>query len=88
MDMLEEIDDLELMTDDPSEELEGDGQLYEHFRMEVDKGQEPVRINTCLNTNRIPVVIVSRRLLMLVSFMSTTNLSRVIIRYAQEMSSH
>ena len=42
MDLLEEIDDLELMTDDPSEEVEGDGQLYEHFRMEVDRGQEPV----------------------------------------------
>ena len=85
MDMLEEIDDLELMTDDPSEELEGDGQLYEHFRMEVDKGQEPVRID---NTSLTLAVIAFRRLLMLVLFMSTTNLSRVIIRYAQEMSSH
>ena len=52
MDLLEEIDDLELMTDDPSEELEGDGQLYEHFRMEVDKGQESVRIDKYLSEHQ------------------------------------
>ena len=52
MDMLEEIDDLELMTDDPSEEAEGDGQLYEHFRMEVDKGQDPVRIDKYLSEHQ------------------------------------
>jgi len=52
MDVLEEIDDLELMTDDASEELEGDGQLYEHFRMEVDKGQEPVRIDKYLSEHQ------------------------------------
>ena len=37
-----EDDELELITDEP------DGQLYEHFRMEVDKGQEPVRIDKYL----------------------------------------
>ena len=52
MDVLEEIDDLELMTDDASEELEGDGHLYEHFRMEVDKGQEPVRIDKYLSEHQ------------------------------------
>ena len=52
MDLLEEIDDLELMTDDPSEELEGDGQLYEYFRMEVDKGQESVRIDKFLSEHQ------------------------------------
>ena len=37
----DELDDIELMTDDGEE----DGQLYEHLRMEVDRGQEPVRID-------------------------------------------
>ena len=37
-----EDDELELITD------ESDGQLYEHFRIEVDKGQEPVRIDKYL----------------------------------------
>ena len=52
MDMLDEIDDLELMTDDLSEETEGEGQLYEHFRMEVDKGQDPVRIDKYLSEHQ------------------------------------
>jgi 23S rRNA pseudouridine1911/1915/1917 synthase len=52
MDMLDEIDDLELMTDDLSEEAEGEGQLYEHFRMEVDKGQDPVRIDKYLSEHQ------------------------------------
>ena len=37
--MTEELDDIELMDAEP------DGQLYEHLRMEVDRGQEPVRID-------------------------------------------
>ena len=41
----EELDDIDLLTDEISEESENDGQLYEHFRMEVDKGQVPVRID-------------------------------------------
>ena len=35
-----ELDDIALSLDE-----EGDGQLYEHLRMEVDRGQEPVRID-------------------------------------------
>ena len=35
---VEELDDVVLSLDE-----EGDGQLYEHLRMEVDRGQEPVR---------------------------------------------
>ena len=38
--MLDEWDDIEQSTDEG-----GDGQLYEHLRMEVDHGQEPVRID-------------------------------------------
>ena len=38
--MADELDDITLGLDD-----EGDGQLYEHLRMEVDRGQEPVRID-------------------------------------------
>ena len=37
---VEELDDVALSLDE-----EGDGQLYEHLRMEVDRGQEPVRID-------------------------------------------
>ena len=39
--MTEEFDDIELMDAD----TDSDGQLYEHLRMEVDRGQEPVRID-------------------------------------------
>lgn len=38
--MLDEWDDIEQSTDEG-----GGGQLYEHLRMEVDHGQEPVRID-------------------------------------------
>ena len=42
----DEIDELEWLSEEESDsESEGDGQLYEHFRIEVDKGQEPVRID-------------------------------------------
>ena len=44
----ERIDDELLDLDDvlAPEEASGDtGQLYEHFRVEVDKGQEPERID-------------------------------------------
>ena len=37
---VEELDDVALSLDE-----EGDGQLYEHLRMEVDRGQEPARID-------------------------------------------
>ena len=47
----DELDDIELI-DDASAELEGDGQLYEHFRMEVDKGQDPVRIDKYLSEHQ------------------------------------
>ena len=41
------IEDDELMTDvDPEE---GSGELYEHFRIEVDKGQVPLRIDKYLS---------------------------------------
>ena len=41
----EELDDIDLLSDDSSGEVEDGGQLYEHFRLEVDKGQVPVRID-------------------------------------------
>ena len=34
----EELDDLDLLTDDTPGEVGDEGQLYEHFRMEVDDG--------------------------------------------------
>ena len=37
MDVQEEYEELELMTDESLEETGDDGQLYEHFRIEVDK---------------------------------------------------
>ena len=37
--MTEEFDDIELIDND------SEGQLYEHLRMEVDRGQDPVRID-------------------------------------------
>ena len=48
--MLEELDELELLTDETSEGA--DGQLYEHFRIEVDNGQEPVRIDKYLSEHQ------------------------------------
>ena len=39
--MEEELDDILLEEDD----AEGQGELYEHLRMEVDRGKEPVRID-------------------------------------------
>ena len=45
----ERIDDELLDLDDvlaPEEASSDTGQLYEHFRVEVDKGQEPERIDT------------------------------------------
>lgn len=47
----ERIDDDLLDLDDemtPQEEADASGQLYEHFRVEVDKGQEPERIDKYL----------------------------------------
>ena len=41
-------DELELMSDGDAE----DGELYEHFRMEVDKGQESVRIDKYLSEHQ------------------------------------
>ena len=38
--MTDELDDITLSLDE-----EGGDQLYEHLRMEVDRGQEPVRID-------------------------------------------
>ena len=50
--MMEYVDDdLDLMADENGSGLEGDGtsgMLYEHFRMEVDKGQDSVRIDKYL----------------------------------------
>lgn len=40
----EELDDIDLL-DDVDATSDNDGQLYEHLRMEVDRGQEPVRID-------------------------------------------
>lgn len=48
----ERIDDELLDFDEPLEADEAagdDGQLYEHFRVEVDKGQEPERIDKYLS---------------------------------------
>ena len=50
--MVEEqiFDDEELMLDEnlDEESVEADGQLYEHLRLEVDRGQEPLRIDKYL----------------------------------------
>ena len=44
--MTEELDDIELLDGESDSDLQvGDGQLYEHLRMEVDRGQDPVRID-------------------------------------------
>ena len=40
----EELDDIDLL-DDVDSASDDSGQLYEHMRMEVDRGQEPVRID-------------------------------------------
>ncbi len=42
------IDDSELLEEDSAETGEN-GQLYEHFRIEVDRGQEPLRIDKYLS---------------------------------------
>lgn len=42
--MTDELEDIDLL-DDVDTASESDGQLYEHLRMEVDRGQEPVRID-------------------------------------------
>ena len=39
--MTEEFDDIELLEDDG----EGQQELYEHFRIAVDRGQVPVRMS-------------------------------------------
>ncbi len=46
----DDIDELELMDDMGEGEAEpsADGQLYEHFRLEVDRGQVPLRIDKYL----------------------------------------
>ena len=41
-----ELDDIN--NDMNDEELDGEQQLYEHFRLVVDKGQEPERIDKYL----------------------------------------
>ncbi len=43
---LMEDDDIEALDAEAQED--GDGQLYEHFRLEVDKGQVPLRIDKYL----------------------------------------
>ena len=42
--MTDEFEDIDLL-DDVDAASDHDGQLYEHLRMEVDRGQEPVRID-------------------------------------------
>ena len=42
--MVDEMEDIDLL-DDVDTASDADGQLYEHLRMEVDRGQEPVRID-------------------------------------------
>ena len=41
-------DELDDIDNDAAENEDGDGQLYEHFRVDVDKGQVPVRIDKFL----------------------------------------
>lgn len=52
--MIDSIDDdeLELIGDDEADSQSGDGELYEHFRIEVDKGQESVRIDKFLSEHQ------------------------------------
>ena len=45
-------DELELMTDDDVEGQSDGVELYEHFRIEVDKGQESVRIDKFLSEHQ------------------------------------
>ena len=45
---MDDGDDDELLTDTGDGEAEGDGQLYEHLRIEVDRGQVPQRIDKFL----------------------------------------
>ncbi len=45
-----ELDDEELL--EAGDEPAGDGQLYEHFRIEVDRGQVPVRIDKFLSEHQ------------------------------------
>ena len=40
----DELEDIDLL-DDVDSASDADGQLYEHLRMEVDRGQEPIRID-------------------------------------------
>ena len=51
MDYLED-DELELMADGDVVEQTDDDQLYEHFRIEGDKGQESVRIDKFLSEHQ------------------------------------
>lgn len=45
----DELDDLETLDEiTPESTTESDGQLHEHFRVEVDKGQEPTRVDKYL----------------------------------------
>jgi len=49
MDINSELTDIDLELDDDGEQTAaGDGQLYEHFRLEVDRGQEALRIDKIL----------------------------------------
>ncbi len=43
------IDDPELLDEEDGREESEGGQLYEHFRIEVDRGQEPLRIDKYLS---------------------------------------
>jgi 23S rRNA pseudouridine1911/1915/1917 synthase len=51
MDYLDD-DELELMADGDAGEQADEGQLFEHFRIEVDKGQDAVRIDKFLSEHQ------------------------------------
>ena len=46
--LLEDDELAELMDGDDASTSDGDGQLYEHLRIEVDRGQVPLRIDKYL----------------------------------------
>ena len=45
-------DELDLLAEGDADGQAGDGELYEHFRIEVDKGQESVRIDKFLSEHQ------------------------------------
>lgn len=66
-------DDIELL-DEPEVVDAGDGTLYEHWKIEVDPGQTPVRIDKFLSERILIRAVTAYRMLPMQGlFMSTGN---------------